>query len=249
MTNRILIVIVMLSLALVAHAKADTQANVLRIVADGWPPMTGSELPSGGFSVQLTQEILHALGYSTSVEFVPWKRIMRTRQRGIFEVIPAIWEDKNRDADFHLSQPYLSYKLLFVSLNEQPFTFSNMPSLKNKRVGIVSSYAYPEAFLKYTDVDWQAALDVNQNLKKLLAKRLDLVVGTEEVIRYEAYKLEGGSNLYYDTQHPLETRFLHIAVNSQYEGHNELIRDIDRMMLVFKGNGRFDELKKLHGLL
>jgi polar amino acid transport system substrate-binding protein len=141
MTIRIFAQSIILSLALACTVMAQTQLQTLRIVADEWPPMTGSSLNHGGFSLQLTQEVLQALGYQTSVEFIPWKRIMRTRKLGEFEVVSAMWKDEGREVDFHFSAPYLNNKVLFVSLNERAFHFTNMSGLDNKRVGIVYSYA------------------------------------------------------------------------------------------------------------
>lgn len=253
MTYRLLILIFLMSFTCVGNAQTNAQIEsqppVLRIVADIWPPMTGNTLDNGGFSVQLTKEILQELGFRTQVRFVPWKRIIRTSQRGAFDVIPAIWKDEKREDMFELSQAYLNYKLLFVSLKSQAFRFSKLNDLNGLRVGIVSSYAYPEAFLNYDQAQWKTGIDIKQNLKKLLAKRLDLVLGTQEVIRYEAHLLKGEDQLFYDVQHPIEDRALHIGVNRQLPNHQALIRDIDRMMLVFKRNGRFDQLKEQHGLL
>lgn len=258
MNHRLLILILLMSFVCAGYAQTQTQAStaisepqapVLRIVADMWPPMTGDTLDHGGFSVQLTQEILHELGFRTQVRFVPWKRIIRTSQRGSFDVVPAIWEDKKREDKFELSQPYLNYNLMFVSLKSKAFRFSRLDDLTGQRIGIVSSYAYPEALLNYKQAQWKTGIDIKQNLKKLLANRLDLVLGTQEVIRYEAHLLKGEDQLFYDVQHPVENRALHIGINRQLPNHQALIRDIDRMMLVFKRNGRFDQLKKQHGLL
>jgi hypothetical protein len=83
----------------------------------------------------------------------------------------------------------------------------------------------------------------------LLARHLHLVLGSEAVLRYEASKLNGAHNLYYDSDHPIEIRPLHIGILRTYKHHQSLIQDIDRMMLVFKRSGRLDQLKKQHGLI
>ncbi|MFT5594429.1 MAG: polar amino acid transport system substrate-binding protein [Oceanicoccus sp.] len=236
--------------ALLALAMSvQAQDNVIRIVADEWPPMTSSELHKGGFSVHLIVEVLTALGYESSVEFVPWKRIMRTRERGAYDIIPAIWHTPEREPFFAFTQPYLENKIVFASLQETAFVFSGLPSLENKKIGIVSSYSYPQSMLDYDKARWLAGIDTHQNVKKLLTKRLDMVIGADAVIRYEAQKNIGSSvPLYFDTAHPIETQPLHMAINRTLPKHEKLTKEIDRMIIEFKRDGRFQALETLHGL-
>ena len=225
------------------------QDNVVRIVADEWPPMTGSELHEGGFSVHLAKEVLRALGYKPTVEFMPWKRIMRTQERGAYDLVPAIWHSKERDNLYAFTQPYLQNKVVFVSLKEYSFAFTDLASLRAKHIGIVSSYSYPQYLLGYDQAHWHPGIDLNQNLKKLFAKRLDMVIGTDAVIRYEAQQnIDNPKPLYYHMPNPIEVRSLHMAINRTRPKAIELAKQIDRMILIFQTNGRYEALKKQHGL-
>lgn len=236
--------------ALLALAMSvQAQDNVIRIVADEWPPMTSSQLHKGGFSVHLIVDVLTALGYESSVEFVPWKRIMRTRERGAYDIIPAIWHAPEREPFFAFTLPYLENKIVFASLQETAFVFSGLPSLESKKIGIVSSYSYPQTLLDYDKAHWLAGIDTHQNVKKLLAKRLDMVIGADAVIRYEAQKnTDNSSPLYFDMAHPIEIQPLHMAINRTHPKHEVLTQEIDRMIIEFKRDGRFLALEKLHGL-
>ncbi len=230
------------------QADQNPQQNI-RIIADEWPPITGSELAHGGFSVQLATEALHALGYSVSVEFAPWKRILRTSKRGEYDLITAMWKSKERESQFQFTKTFYANNVVFVSLTSQSFQYSNPSDLTGKRVGIVSSYAYPEKLLATPSVIWVAGMDLNQNLKKVLGGRLDMAIGAENVMRYEAKQLEGADRLFYDTAHPLEVRSVHMGVNRQYKHHQKLAKELDHMIQTFKQSGRFDQIKKQHGLM
>lgn len=225
------------------------QERLVRIAADEWPPMTGSELHQGGFSVHLAKEVLIDLGYQVTVEFMPWKRIMRTQSRSDYDLIPAIWHSQERESAYAFTQSYLENKVVFVSLKENAFPYTDLSSLQNKRVGIVSSYSYPEALLNYDQAKWQAGLDLNQNLKKLFGKRLDMMIGTDAVIRYEAQqKFNHEPPLYYHMDNPIEVRTLHMAINRTFPDHDVLAQQISKRIELFKQDGRFESLKQQHGL-
>ena len=247
MTPYFLILLCMWGMLTTSSVSAE-DSKTIRIAADEWAPMTGRGLLNGGFSVQLTQEMLIALGYSVSVDFMPWKRIMGTRRKGRFDIVTNMWKNKDREMDFQFSNAYIDNKLVFVSRKDQAFVYSDLTNLKQKRIGIVSYYAYPEMLLSYPKARWQTGINIHQNIKKLLAKRLDIILGTEEVIRYESRKVDGWENLHYDSKNPMKIRPLHIAINRQFKNHKQLALDINRMITIFKQNGRFQQLKALHGL-
>lgn len=231
-----------------AQAEQNLQHHI-RIIADEWPPMTGSSLSDGGFSVQLAKEVLHALGYSVSVEFAPWKRILRTSERGEYDLITAMWTSKDRESQFQFTQSYYANKVVFVSLTSQSFQYITPTDLAGKRVGIVSSYAYPKALLETPNVVWLAGLDLHQNLQKVLGGRLDVAIGAENVMRHVAKQLQDEGRLFYDSAHPLEVRSVHMGVNRQYKHHEKLVKELDQMIQIFKQTGRYDEIKKRQGLL
>ncbi len=223
--------------------------KIIRIVSDEWPPITGSQLPKGGFSVHFATDILNALGYEFTVEFIPWKRIERTQKQGRYDMIVAMWYDKVREQGFAYTQPYLDTKVVFASLKEQAFTYSDLASLNGKTVGMVSSYAYPEALLNYEKVTWHTGIDLNQNLKKLIAKRLDMVIGTDAVMQYEVkQKITGSKYIYFDTDHPVEIRPVHMAINRNTQGYAVLVKKIDKVIQTFKQDGRLQALKDIYGL-
>jgi len=248
MTLARLFLILILACSGMLQAEESDRGDI-RIIADEWPPITGSQLTRGGFSVQLAIEVLQALGYSVSVEFAPWKRILRTSKRGEYDLITAMWKDESRESKFEFTDGYYNNKVVFVSLKHLSFQYLNPAALSGKRVGIVSSYAYPKAFLDTPAVTWDKSIDLNQNLKKVLGNRLDVAVGTEDVMRYEAQQLEGADRLYYDVSHPIEVRSLHMGVNRQYAQHEKLVKQLDQMIQAFKQSGRFDQIKKQHGIL
>lgn len=225
------------------------QDRTIRIVADEWPPMTGSELNAGGFSVHLAKDVLTDLGYKVTIEFMPWKRIMRTQARSDYDLIPAIWHNQERESTYAFTQAYLENKVVFVSLKENVVPYTGLSSLQNKRVGIVSSYSYPQKLLNYDQAKWQAGIDLNQNLKKLFGNRLDMVIGTDAVIRYEVQQnFDQAPPLFYHMDNPIEVRSLHMAITRTFPAYKILVKEIDDKIEQFKQDGRFELLKKQHGL-
>lgn len=248
MTLARFVLVILFGYASVLQAE-DTHTRNIRVIADEWPPLTGSRLSHGGFSVQLATEVLQALGYTVRIEFAPWKRILKISKRGQYDLVSAMWKDQSRERSFVFTEGYHTNKVVFVSLSNISFQYRTTSDLAGKRVGIVSSYAYPEAFLQSPSVIWDKSIDLNQNIKKILGNRLDVAVGTEDVMRYEARQLEGSERLYYDVTHPIEVRSLHMGVNRKYAQHQKLVKELDEMIRSFKQSGRFDQIKKQHGLM
>ncbi len=225
------------------------QGQELRMVADNWAPMTGKDLRQGGFSVDLAQQILTELGHTVTLDFMDWELIASNMGTGDFDVVPAVWFTKWRDARMHFSQAYDHNKLVFISRKADAFQYSGPASLINKTLGLVKSYAYPEPVLQAKGVNILFAADAKQNLQNLAGGRLHLTLGDYLVMKFEATRhVHPAHKLFYDTAHPLKDIPLHIAVSRKFKGHKKLVNDINKTLKAFKQDGRYQQLQNQHGL-
>ncbi len=225
------------------------QAQELRIVADNWAPMTGKNLQSGGFSIDLTRQLLTELGYTVTLTFMDWDQIVGTMGTDNYDVIPAVWYTAKRGKRMHFSQAYDHNKLVFISRQADAFQYSGPTSLANKTLGLVKSYAYPESVLQAKGVNIIFATDAKQNLQKLAGGALHLTLGAYLVMKFEATRhVHPAHKLFYDTDHPLKDIPLHIAVSRKFKGYKKLITDINNGLTTFKQDGRYRQLQNQHGL-
>jgi len=225
------------------------QAQTLHMAADNWAPMTGQDLQQGGFSVDLARQVFHELGYELTLEFMPWDQLMQTMDSGDYQVIPAVWYTPQRNEHLLFSQAYDNSKLVFISRKSDSFLYSGPQSLKGKTLGFVKSYAYPEHILQAQGIKIVYASDAKEALQMLAAGRLHLTLGDYMVMKFEATRhVHPAHKLFYDTQHPLADVSLHMAVSRRLSNYDELVEGINRVIKIFKEDGRYRQLKKKHGL-
>ncbi len=221
----------------------------LRMVADTWAPMTGKKLQEGGFSVDLARQIFSQLGYSLKLTFMPWGDIINAMDSGQFDVVPAIWFTSERDRHLHFSDAYQQNRLVFISLNSESFQYQGLQSLKGKTLGLVTSYAYPQALLQAKGVNKLYSKDARENLRMLAGGRVHLTLGNYLVMKYEAtLHVLPTHKLFYDTQNPLADVSLHMAVSRKLKNHRQIIMDVNKVLRTFIADGRYQHLLKKHGI-
>lgn len=241
------VVVLILSLMTVI-AQAETK-KVLRVVADTWKPMTGRHLPYQGFSIHLARLAFKELGYELSVEFMPWTRIDETINKDRYDIITAVWSDRNRALSMEYSEPYYSNNMVFISKSSEPFHYAGPNSLLEKRLGLVSAYSYPEEVLGLKGVDYQLVSDARQNLQRVASGEIDITLGAKSVMAFQAKTiLKKGEALFYDDKHPVANFPLYLALSKRVENHQDLIQGFNQIMIRYKQQGIFEQLERQHGL-
>ncbi len=230
-------------------AWSGSQAQQLHMVSDSWAPMTGEKLQQSGFSIDLARQVFNELGYTLTLEFKPWDQIMSSMDSGDYQVISAVWYTQQRNQYLHFSEAYEHNKMVFISRKSDSFLYSGVSSLAGKTLGLVKSYAYPQTVLKAPDVKFKFSQDAKTNLQLLAAGQVHLTLGNYLVMKFEATRhVHPAHKLFYDTQHALQDIPLHMAVSRKLKNHEALVKGINRVLMEFKKNGRYQLLQKQHGL-
>lgn len=223
------------------------RADAISIAAIDWEPFSGKNLSDGGFSVDLCKTLLKSAGYDSNVFFVPWTRALKGTESGTYQVNAAVWYAKDRSEYMLFSEPYAVNKLVFVSRSDTPFRYQGIASLKGKRIGVGQDYAYPPEILKAPDARFDEAIDDEQNLRKLFSGRIDLTLGDELNLRYQARQLNQRSDVFYFDSVALDEKPLYITVSKATPNAEKILKDINRELARMKADGRFAALLKSHG--
>lgn len=228
---------------------AQALSKDLSIVADSWAPMTDATLIESGFSIHFAKIMLKELGYTPSVKFQTWKRIRKDMGTTKYDMVAAVWHDKDREALMHFTIPYEINRLVFVSRLNQKFNYLGPESLKGKSLGLISSYAYPDEILNAKGVNLQYVVEAKQNILKLARGRIDMTIGDYLVMKYEAGRsLTVNQNLYYDLKHPIAEIPLYMAVSRQHPDHEKIVAGLNRLIRQYKSDGTYSNLQLQHGL-
>ena len=77
-----------------------------------------------------------------------------------------------------------------MSINESNFDIQSVEDLVNYRIGVVDGYHYTQEFDNNQDIKKLVSAGTTVNLRRLLLKRVDLIIGDKDSLRATA-ELEG----------------------------------------------------------
>ena len=221
--------------AFVAHA------DDLRMTASGWPPYVDANIQKNGFAVVLVTEALKRAGYSASMAIEPWPRALEATQNGDYDVNCTLWYTEDRASTLSFSEPYIENPIIFIKRSESDFEFRSRSDLSGLKVGIVHDYAYREQAYDTTGIEVVEADSVRENIRRLLAGDIDLVVADGRVALHEANQLLAAKNITVMRQ-PLSTRGLRIAVSKSHADHREIIARFEEAIAGMKNDGTFNTI-------
>lgn len=170
-----------LSLILLSSYSFAQEYKRLRVVTSDYPPYQGQKLPDGGIFDNLALLILKEAGYKVDLVYRPWKRALKESQDGDADAILGMWENSDRRVIYEFSPPLIENSLVLICLEKKAHC-KNSPSLKNRKLGLVLGYSYPDLRLFKAAVEYELTEDVN--MKKLLGERIDFVLVDRGVAYY-----------------------------------------------------------------
>jgi len=224
------------------------QAATFKIAAlKGWPPFSSRDLPSKGFSNDLTKTALERMGHTAKIRIMPWARALAMTKRGAFDVLPSVWYSDKRAESLKFSDPIARNRIVFIKQRGDDFRFDGLDSLRGKRVGIVQDYDYSDAFLEADGYSLQKANSLIVNIKKLLGGRIDVTLGDELVARYAINKdmPDRSGELAY-TEGALSEKPLHVTFSRKLTDVGELVEQFNAELAAMRADGTYDAILERH---
>lgn len=165
------------------------------------PPLSYNENGvAKGFFLDVFRETARRAGFEITLVLFPVKRLEAYLQSGDIDGVAALSPTKERERYLIYSQTpiMISRGRVFVKKGRE-FPFSAISDLTGKRIGIVAGWSVNDdelarAFRQGT-LRTESVTRYDQNLKKLMAERVDCIIGTEQLTWYHAHKLGVAGNL------------------------------------------------------
>ncbi|WP_394559310.1 substrate-binding periplasmic protein [Aquipseudomonas alcaligenes] len=146
-----------------------------RLATLEYPPYTSQHMPNGGSIVELTRRAFATQGYEPRIDFMPWARVRAELHSGRYQGALALWPQEIKEEDLIASRPLFYSQLGMFVRRRDPQPFQSIDDLRGRKVGIVRGYGYPPRLLN-SGLRTEEAVDDISNLRKLAARRFDLVL-------------------------------------------------------------------------
>ncbi|MDE1462226.1 substrate-binding periplasmic protein [Spartinivicinus poritis] len=226
--------------------------NAAKIVGTGvvWPPFFIQNDSGQGIAVEIVTEALKREGYELEMKFLPWARAVDGVKKGSYDALVGVWWTEKRTKFLSFSDHYLENSIKFIKLKDDDFEYNGLSSLDKKKVGIVRDYGYGDEFLSAKNFNKPIASSIMKNLKKLVAKRIDLTLGDEIVTRALIANQEDTTLIekIAFTENALSINKLHFGVGLVKPNHKTIIDKFNSGLKKIKSDGTFNKLMMKYNL-
>lgn len=226
--------------------KGWTQEKSITLATMNFEPLYGESLPEGGVFTALTREAFRRVGYRIDVQFMPWKRAIETTKRGDYDGVMGAVLNSERAPFFVATEAIVPYETVLFSRSEEIITYTDLSELQSYKIGTVRGIS-AENILKAANLTFESVGEYEQNLKKLMAKRIDLIAGNNFVIPDLLKKYPEFEGKVRAVSPPLQTRPLRIIVPKKNSHHTAIIADFNRGLREIITDGTFNAIVKKYG--
>lgn len=189
MVARILCVVILLAGVNGCFFKRQAAADPVRLAQYEVYPLASKKLPGGGFACNIVREAFALHGQKVETRWYPTKRALSIVKKGVADISLGWKKTPERETEFIFSsKPLVESSTLFYFRKDRAFEWNTIEDLKGLRIGfIIGAVSVSDDFLA-AEAAGEITVDrVNtniQNIKKLLAGRIDAMVGSPFNIPY-----------------------------------------------------------------
>ncbi|WP_091985808.1 substrate-binding periplasmic protein [Pseudoalteromonas denitrificans] len=237
----------------------------VKLVTLNWPPYISEHMCGQGWVQQLAISLLSHRGYQVQVQFLPWARAVRNTELGNVDILypeyfieqlaqSDVTPNTTRNQHLILSDPFLGGTIGFIKRKGEKDKYQGQfENLKNVKIGVVRGYQNTPEFDSLLDQNYftrQLARDDLQNVRLLLAKRVDLIIGDPLVIKHTILSSQLSDAIKKSMLESIETvlpliqyKPLHFAISKKVPYWKILLQDINHALKEFEKKGVITYIK------
>ena len=218
----------------------------ITITTGEYAPFNSSTFKYGGFIPRIITEAFRLKGVTAHIKFYPWARAYKLSKAGEVDGT-AQWYDSEERRQFHVySDPIFKETVVWFHLKETKFDWTDLKSLKSLRIGAVHGYTYTKEFydlIKSGDLQVQFVGDDEQNYKKLLARRIDVVPEVLDVGLYIINRNYPPETAQLYTQHaqPFFSSYTYLLMPRQKKASTTLIALFNEGLKTLRDEGMIEQ--------
>lgn len=242
-----MMVVVMACLSIAAVCIAEDK--IITAAADPYPPFVDQSDPQEGLSLAIIRAAYKTQGYTVKMEFVPWARAKSLTIEGKFDILPDCWMNEDNKKTMLFSEPYAVNVVRFIKNVDDPFEYKGMESLKGKKIGTIRGYSYSDDFKEPKDFVRDDVADLLTNIKKVIAKRVDLTLEDEIVAKVQIAKNDPAllSQIKF-VENAFDSKNLYVSAGLANPRHQEIIGAFNKGLAEIKANGEFAKILDSYGI-
>ncbi|BBE30798.1 hypothetical protein OSSY52_09390 [Tepiditoga spiralis] len=226
-------------------------SRTVTFAAIDWPPFTGPTLDNYGFHSEISIAAMKKMGYEVKIEFVPWQRALNMVRSGKYDGLFTIYYSDERAQYYAFTDVVSTSNLVFFKKKGKdiPNNYKTFEDLKKYTFGVVRGYKNTDEFDKADYLMKENANNSEENLKKLIFGRIDILVDSKETI------LDLLNKKYQDfvgtldiINPPLQTFNVYNAFSKAIPDYKKLVEDFNKGLQMIKKDGTYDKILKKHGM-
>jgi polar amino acid transport system substrate-binding protein len=141
-------------------------------------------LPNYGLVPEIITAAYGRKGYKVHFETMPWARVLLSVKKGIYDAAATAYFTEERAEVYFFSDAYMESSVVFYKRKDAPIDWKTLDDLRPYSIGVVRGNSYSPEFDGAEFLRKDSANSEIQSLRKLLAKRVDLVVMDQLVGNY-----------------------------------------------------------------
>ncbi|ASP38212.1 hypothetical protein CHH28_05720 [Bacterioplanes sanyensis] len=228
-------------------AQPPTLPSTIKLTNGEWPPYLSEQLPHGGPSSQVIEEVYQLQGIQVQWGWYPWQRSYNLAKSGSYDGT-VIWSyNQERAEDFVYTAPTLHERRVLFHLQSQSFDWQQLSDLRQYRFGGTIAYEYSYEF---QNLEASGVLTVERtkeewvNLKRLLNGSIDIFVATERVglALMEVWLTPAqAANITFDDK-PLDEQQWSVLISNNSQHRDYFVEQFNLGLEKLKQSGRYDAI-------
>lgn len=158
--------------------------NKLVFATCNWEPYWGEHLVNGGYIIEITKEAFRRVGYEIDVRFVPWKRALEEAKLGKVDGVIGTNYSDERAQTYRLTDVVYVDENGFFQKKGRAITYTTLQDLAPYTIGYMRGSSFGADFDTATYLKKEEVTENEQNIKKLMIGRIDLLISSKELILY-----------------------------------------------------------------
>lgn len=230
--------------------------KTITMVADQWPPFNLDAAGNDkGYMIDIASEVFRARGIRVVYENIPWNRALLETEQGTFNAVVGASKTDARGFIFP-EEEMARNTMAFYTAADSTWQFKDLSSLASVSLGVVDGYDYRDWLNSYIKENRknQGRIQVMtgddplaRNIKKLVYKRVDVIVGNNVAIPYAANKSGFSENI-----KPVwlgsEKALIYIAFSPSLDSSPEYAKMLSRGIKELRRSGKLEKIMERYGL-